>query len=80
MHAAQHAPRDPFRVLECRHGLAEIVECGVWVVVERPRVKQPHLEREIMTLSKNASHHGYRLAQQRFGFFKALESKKGVRV
>jgi len=26
--AAEHAPRDPFHVLERRHGLAEIVERG----------------------------------------------------
>ena len=26
MRATKHAPRDPFRVLERRHGLAEIVE------------------------------------------------------
>lgn len=64
MRAAQHAPRDPFRVLECCHGLAEIVECGVWVVVERPRVKQPHLERDIIALAENAPHHGHRLAKQ----------------
>ncbi len=27
--AAKHAPRDPSRVLERRHGLAEIVELGI---------------------------------------------------
>ena len=27
--ATQHAPRDPCRLLERRHGLADIVECGV---------------------------------------------------
>ena len=36
--AAEDASRDPFRVLACRHGFAEIVECGVVVLVERPRV------------------------------------------
>ena len=30
--AAEHAPRGPFRVLERRHGLAEIVERGGWVL------------------------------------------------
>jgi len=34
MRAAEHAPRDPFRVLERRHCLAEIVErgadCSIW--------------------------------------------------
>ena len=33
--AAEDAPRGPFRVLERRHGLAEIVERGVGVCVER---------------------------------------------
>ena len=36
--AAEHAPRDSFHILERCHGLAEIVERGVGVVVERPRV------------------------------------------
>ena len=31
MRAAEHAPRGPFRLLECRHGLAEIVERGAVV-------------------------------------------------
>ena len=35
--AAEHAPHDPFRVLERRHGLAEIVERGAVVLVERSR-------------------------------------------
>ena len=38
MRATEHAPRDPFRVLERRHGLAEIVERGPVVHVERYRV------------------------------------------
>ena len=36
--ATEHAPRGPCRVLERRHGLAEIVERGVVVFVERLRV------------------------------------------
>ena len=40
--AAEHAPRDPFRVLERRHGLADIVERGVGVIVERDRVGHTH--------------------------------------
>ena len=36
MCATKHAPRDPFYVFERRHGLAEIVERGVGVLVERP--------------------------------------------
>ena len=33
----QHAARDPFRVLERRHGLAEIVERGAVGIAERMR-------------------------------------------
>jgi hypothetical protein len=33
MRAAEHSPRDPFRLLERRHGLVEIVECGAVVQV-----------------------------------------------
>ena len=33
--AAEHAPRDPFRVLARRHGLAEIVESGVGILGAR---------------------------------------------
>ena len=57
--AAEHASRGPFRVLERRHGLVEIVERGGGVVVERLRVNPPCLERAIMTLSENASRHGH---------------------
>ena len=32
--ATKYASRDPFRVLECRHGLAEILERGGGVVAE----------------------------------------------
>jgi hypothetical protein len=35
MRSAEHAPRDPFHVLDSRHGLAEIVERGVGILVER---------------------------------------------
>ena len=34
MRAAEHAPRDPSRVLERRHGFAEIVERGIGVRVD----------------------------------------------
>ena len=37
--ATEHAPRGPFDILERRHGLAEVVERGAGVVVERPRVR-----------------------------------------
>ena len=36
--AAEHASGDRFRLLERRHGLAEVVERGAGVKVERPRV------------------------------------------
>ena len=42
MRAAEHAPRDRFYLLERRHGLAEIVERGTVVSVERHRVNLPH--------------------------------------
>ena len=62
--AAKHAARDLCRVLERRHGLAEIVERGAGVLAERPRVNLVHLEHELITISENASRHGYRFAQQ----------------
>ena len=37
MCAAEHAPRDPFRLLERNYGLAEIVEHGSSVLVKRLR-------------------------------------------
>ena len=37
MRSAEHAPRVRCRLLERRDGLAEIVERGAGVVVERPR-------------------------------------------
>ena len=57
--AAEDAPRDLIRVLERRHCLAEIIECGIDVQVKRPRVSPPQREPEIMILSENASRHGY---------------------
>ena len=55
--ATHHAPRRPCRLIKRRHGLAEIVERGAGVLVERPRVSPPHLEREIMRIPENASRH-----------------------
>ena len=72
MRAAEHAPRDPFRVSERFHGLAEIVERGVGVSAERLRVSPPHLERKSITLSEDASRHGQRFAQQFLGFCVAV--------
>ena len=72
MSATKHAPRDPFRVLERTHGLAEIVERGGGGLVEHHRVIRPQREREVTTLAKNASRHWDRFAQQCLGFFEAL--------
>ena len=74
MRAAEHPPRDPFRVLERRHGLVEIVERGAVVIAERHRVNPPHPECEFMTLAENASCHGHHIAQQRLGFFETLQT------
>ena len=35
--APKHAPRDPFRILERRHGLAEIIERGTGARVAHSR-------------------------------------------
>ena len=40
--ATENAPRDPFYLLERRHGLAEIGERGTGVRVERRRETQSH--------------------------------------
>ena len=42
MRSTEHASRDPCRVLKRRHGFAEIVERGGWVLAERPRVIPTH--------------------------------------
>ena len=60
---AQHTPRGPIQFLERRHTLAEIVERGAFVIAECIRVSPPHPEREITTLSKNATRYGHRFAQ-----------------
>ena len=72
MSATEDAPSDPFHVLLRRHGLAEIVERGGGVLAEHRRVTRPHLERESMSFSENASSHRHRFAQQCLGFFEAL--------
>ncbi len=38
--ATKHAPRNPFRVLARRHCLAEIVDRGAGVLVERQTISQ----------------------------------------
>ena len=68
MRAPKNTTRDPSRVLETRHGFADIVERGTRVVVERHRVNSPHRKRDLISLSENALRHGYRVAQQRLGF------------
>ena len=56
--ATEHALRDPNRVLERRHGLAEIAERRAGVRVERLPVAPPHPEREFIILPENTSRHG----------------------
>ena len=64
MCATEHASRGPSSLLERRHSLAEIVARRAGTA-ERVRESPPHPEREFVTLSKNASRHGLRSAQQR---------------
>ena len=71
MRTTEHAPRDPRRLLERRHCLAEIVERGASVVVERLRVKRPRFERQSISFSENAPRNRNRLAQQRLSFFES---------
>jgi hypothetical protein len=80
MCAAEHAPRGPFGLLERRHGLAEVLECGAFVIVERRRVIPPQPDREFMIFAENASRHRYRFSHQGLGLFEAPETNKGSRV
>ena len=66
----EHASGGPFRILERRHGLVEIVERGARGG-ERRCVIIPHPERESITLAENAARHGYPFAHNRSGFFEA---------
>ena len=68
MCAAEHAPRDTIRVLERRHGLAEIVERGVGVFVERHRVHRCYPEKPVIRFPESASRHASLWAQKRFDF------------
>jgi hypothetical protein len=43
-------------------------------------VKPPHFERELTTLAEDASHYGYIFAQQRAGFFVAIETFQQICV
>ena len=73
MCAAEHAPRGLFRVLERRHGLAEILERGVCVCSKHLRVIHPHSEQYFIAAAENALRHGIYVAYHRLSFFKALE-------
>ena len=44
MCATKNAPRNTFRVLECRHGLAEIVECGAVGLAEQAKILMDEAE------------------------------------
>ena len=70
--APKHTARGPIHLLERRHTLTEIVQRGTVVHVECLRVNQPHLAREIVTISENASRRGQRFAKKRLGFIEAL--------
>ena len=72
MRTAKHAPSDPFRFLERRQGLAEIVQSCAVGFVERFGVTTPHPERGVITFSENASRHGHRFEKQGPGFSEAL--------
>ena len=77
--ATKHAPRGPFRLLERRHGLAEIVERGAVVSVERLRAFLLHHERKIIVFSENALRRGYRSTKQRPRFFEELYGENRAR-
>ena len=55
MRASEDAPCDPFRLLERRHGLAEIVKRGAVVLAEHIRIQRPQLERETNRLQFRVS-------------------------
>ena len=67
--ATKHTPRNPFYLLGCLNGFADVVERGAAVREHRPRVINSHHEREIMIFSKNAARHGHVFTQQRPSFF-----------
>ena len=71
MIATKHAPRGPFRLFERRHSLAEIVERGGGVLVERSRKSVLSLSVVSSVSRLTCSRHGNRFAQHRLGFFEA---------
>jgi hypothetical protein len=72
MPGSEHAPCDPGSLLERRHGLAKIIECGAVVFVERPCVMPLSLEREVMRVTEDALRHRDRFVHQFLGLFEAL--------
>ena len=80
MRFSLHTLRDSCRVLERRHGLAEIIERRTVGLAERPRVAPPHSEDYVIVLSEDALRHGYLSAHQRLDFFEASCLEKGIRV
>jgi hypothetical protein len=70
--AAEHAPRNPCRFLERRHGFAEIAERGAIVSTERQPVAPPHIDRELSTLAEHAPRHRQCIAHQCLHFAVAM--------
>ena len=70
-------PHGRFHLREHVHRLADIIERGVGVRVERQAVNYAHPEREIIVLCKNTSRDRNCFAQQCLGFCVALEFNKG---
>ena len=60
--AAEHAPRDPSASSSVVTASRRSSSVASVVSVERLCVHQSHLEREIITLSENASRHGHHFA------------------
>ncbi|CAH0380099.1 unnamed protein product [Pelagomonas calceolata] len=68
MRFAEYLLPRPCDRLERLHGFADMVERGASIQVERTRVTVPHLERDSMPFSENASRHGHHFAHQSLGF------------
>ena len=64
--AAEYAPRDPFRILEGCHGLAEIVERGAGDPVERPRVSPLAEQAKILCDEVEENNLGAKVLNQRW--------------
>jgi hypothetical protein len=65
--APEHAPCNRINVLERCHRLAQIVERGAGVFVERPRVSPSQPERIFITIAENAPRRGNCLANEAYG-------------